>query len=608
MAVSASTVWNIDTAGSSNNGGGFVTGATGTDFAVINTPVALTGVTSAGAGNVSLHANAADSWVGNIVNVVSGTNFTTTAGAARFEILSVVAGVSFTTGTNISGASISTGVGANGVMNIGGAVAFYNSATDDALLENTVIGNKWYIKKGSHSCGTFAVSVVGTAILHNIFEGYNSSYGDEPSIASGNQPVISLGANSVTFASFWELKYIQVTGTHTTNVSIGAGCRAWRCKFSNTSGSTNRPALALTGNNSIADECEITSTLGYAVTLGNISGNVTNCYIHDSSVGIREGGATTGMFNISGNIIDTMSTIGIDFGNGATTGILNIINNTLYGAATPAGSSTGFTFAASSGQITFTGNIVSGWVTGVTGTTIVTLYTDYNNFFNNTTARSTFATGTHDIALSSGFVDAPNGNFATGINVQRIGAPATFPGGLTPNYQDIGAAQSDQAGWYTDVGQTFVISTVGGYLYNSTANNRTAGYTAVGVSNVLAPIQYGIGLTGTYITVGISNVLKPVNYGVGLTGTYITVGISNVLSPVNYGVGLTGTYVTVSATNVLNTISYGLGITGTITLPTTGQVQDTVAFGSSQLLIGTYNPASSGGGMIENNMGNRSLG
>ena len=53
MALSASTVWEVRPAtGSDNNGGGFVTGASGTDYSQQGTAqYALTAIASAGAGD-----------------------------------------------------------------------------------------------------------------------------------------------------------------------------------------------------------------------------------------------------------------------------------------------------------------------------------------------------------------------------------------------------------------------------------------------------------------------------------------------------------------------------------------------------------------------------
>lgn len=136
MAVANGVVWEVRCAtGSDNNGGGYKAGASGTDFSQQTSPqFALTGIASAGAGNVFLTAAAASSMIGNIARVVSGTNFN----VGDYEITAVSAGVSVTCSTNAAGASLSTGVGASGVINIGGAKATLKAAVASAAIQNTI--------------------------------------------------------------------------------------------------------------------------------------------------------------------------------------------------------------------------------------------------------------------------------------------------------------------------------------------------------------------------------------------------------------------------------------------------------------------------------------
>src|SRR5271155_31095 len=119
MAFPTGVVWEVRTAtGSDNNGGGWVPGASGTDYSQQTSPqYALTGVASAGSGNTVLSSSAAAAMVGNIAQCVSGTNYNT----GFFEVVSVSVGVSITFSINAAGNSICTGVGASGVINIGGA-------------------------------------------------------------------------------------------------------------------------------------------------------------------------------------------------------------------------------------------------------------------------------------------------------------------------------------------------------------------------------------------------------------------------------------------------------------------------------------------------------
>lgn len=496
MAVSAATVWEVQTGGSDNNGGGFVTGATGTDNTVSNTPVALTGVTSSGAGNTILSASAADSWVGLIFNVVSGTNFTTTANASRFECLSVVVGVSATFGTNLSGASISTGVGANGVLNGGGALKLDSAGTAvDTILENMVAGNILYWKAGAYTvAGAISLTAAGSTTTPIKIIGYNSTRGDNPTPQSSNQPVVTRSTSATTLGAYTNIESIAMTGSGTSNLNLGAGGRAINVKASNTGTGT---ALSPSGADSCLIGCEITAPTG----IGSSSVQQVQyigCYFHDCDIGIRST-ANTAVQSILDCIIDTCTTAGIQLTAGSL-GSMTIKNCTLYGAATPAGSSIGLSIATGSTDIRFLNNIVSGWVTGINHADAQTVcYSDFNNFHNNTTARTNWVTGSNDIAVDPSFVDAPNGNFAVGTAMQDLGFPILFPGGLSTSYVTIGAVQSSRAGQFTDVLGANVLAAVGAYKYNSKTNNRTPTVVQPAVGDVKSGVTYGpsSSLTGT---------------------------------------------------------------------------------------------------------------
>lgn len=132
MALSNATIWKVLSAsGSDNNGGGWVEGSTGTDWSLQASPqYALTSVTSSGSGNTVLSASAVSDMVGNIAQVISGTNFT----VGFYQVSSVSVGVSITFSTNQSAVSICSGIGASGVINIGGALATVNKILSTSSL------------------------------------------------------------------------------------------------------------------------------------------------------------------------------------------------------------------------------------------------------------------------------------------------------------------------------------------------------------------------------------------------------------------------------------------------------------------------------------------
>ncbi len=79
MALAATIVWEVRSGGSDTlNGGGFKTGASGTDYSQQNSAqYTLTNATTSGADVTIAHSSASTDMVGNICQITAGTNFTT---------------------------------------------------------------------------------------------------------------------------------------------------------------------------------------------------------------------------------------------------------------------------------------------------------------------------------------------------------------------------------------------------------------------------------------------------------------------------------------------------------------------------------------------------
>lgn len=421
MTVSASTVWEFRTTAAGvgmTGGGGFVTGATGTDFSQQDAiAFALTGVTSAGAGSVFLSASAAASWVGNICHVISGTNFT----AGWFEILSVVVGVSATVGVNGAGTAITTGVGANGVINIGGALDL-TGALPDSFFEQVTAGNLAYVKSGAYSLGS-AISVASTLCTttspFNLI-GYNATRTDEPTGA--NRPSIDCTTFAVAFGQAQNFRNLIFTGTASTLLATGTSADVRNVKATNTSTTAARAAVT---SNTVGSffNCEFVSQNGVAFSLGGASGTTTRivgCYIHDSDSGI----VTTSPSNfIYGNLIESCKTIGINSG---STSIGSVIaNNTLYGSEAKIG--TAILYNANGILNKLYNNIFYGFTAGIIQTTAQQACNSgaYNNFFNNTTDVTLYTKDVTDFATNPGFVGASQ---ITGSNASTSGSVLTSIG------------------------------------------------------------------------------------------------------------------------------------------------------------------------------------
>lgn len=231
MALSGNTVWEVRSSGDDTNGGAFVAGATGTDYSqqdaaqVSYTDLVIDGSNAA---KITSSANPFGSnHVGNIINITSGTGFTT----GRYEITAVAANVA--TLDRNCGTTSSTG----GNAKLGGAVASPGIAAGAATTNNKI----WCKGTFTISSNTQNIANGNVQISLVVLAGYSSSRGDHGKAIfnathSGSNPVVNgNGSNGI-------IQNIRVQSTTATGhgFSITSGVTALNCEadgFDN-SGST----------------------------------------------------------------------------------------------------------------------------------------------------------------------------------------------------------------------------------------------------------------------------------------------------------------------------------------------------------------------------------
>lgn len=199
MALDAATVWEVQTGGSDNNGGGFVAGASGTDrsqgtsaHATLSTSSvvnATTTIIDVAAGDYTC----TDADVGNILQITGGT-----ATAGYYEI----------TARSAQQWTLDRSAGTAGqtvVGNMGGCLATPGELAG-ALEAHGVTGMICWIKSGTYSLSTSTVAASGGPFGHNAgtwsisfqIEGYETTRGDR-----GAKPVLDAAAQ--TGLTLWEL-------------------------------------------------------------------------------------------------------------------------------------------------------------------------------------------------------------------------------------------------------------------------------------------------------------------------------------------------------------------------------------------------------------------
>ena len=325
-AITATTVWEVRSAGADTNGGGFDPSVTspGTDYSQQASPqYTVSTATSAGAGAVLLFAAAAADANGNVLQITAGTNAT----VGFYTIVSVSAGVSVTVNANCT-----TGAASGVTFKIGGALA-----TPSKPASALVPGNKMYIKGSLSRSSSDTFSVSGTAALPIVFEGYTSTRGDAynptnvringvKGLVLTNVPTITYAAGSIwnmnvaynqlrnlAFVGSYGFGGIVITGANATligcsitNTSTAAGSTAASigitafvidCDFSSVG--TSASTCLSVNNSGFVVNCRATCTNGLGVTMG-YGGGIFNSLIYGSAVGGVSASLQFGLNNVTG--------------------------------------------------------------------------------------------------------------------------------------------------------------------------------------------------------------------------------------------------------------------------------------------------------------------
>lgn len=423
MALAAATVWEVRTTGADTNGGGFVTGASGSDWSQQDaartgadvTDISVTDAVAAGTTTItSALANFATTIVGNIVYFSGGTG---SIAATRRQVTARASTTSITVDASIAS---STGM----TLNIGGALA------SPGLL-NTVSptlatsGNTVYVKAGTYSLtttnGATGGVVGGTARL--TYEGYQTTRGDmgtPPLLQASGLATVVLFTTNVDGSLAKNIKVDGATLTSTRGFLLGGTtcykCTAINCTNSGfscdqdstliaglASGCTTQPAIQL-GTGGFAFGCVATANTADGFSVGR-GARAVNCLSYANT------GAATDGFNT------------------ATTDGATMINCTAHGNG-----AIGFALGGNGGGCT---NCIAEGNTGVgfanSGTGGVRAYcATYNNSAATSGNGWVYEVG-NVVATASVFTNAAGADFSlnntasAGAACRAAGFPGTLP-------------------------------------------------------------------------------------------------------------------------------------------------------------------------------------
>lgn len=438
MAISAASVFEIQTGGNDTNGGGFVAGASGTDYSQVAAKRTGTGTddstTDAVANGTttltSATANFGTSIVGNIISLSGGT------GALAQTWRQVVSRTNAT--TIVLDASVAAGTGIT--MNIGGALASPGGAGLVPLVSQNIIWLK---------AGTYSVTSTTNNVANGLFskgvrlrvQGYQTTRGD----FTGTRPLVQASGAITNFT----LMSCSGGGSYFTNIEFDGALK------------TGSKAALIRGG---FYECIFRNCVGNAITASTIA-QCINCYFTGNTGQAASGAISFYGCVATGNTATPFSSAGevfercIAYANtGATTDGFNptaenvkVINCVAYGNGRH-----GFNMSSTSGSININciaeGNTGTGFLLGSNeGYLFTNAYYNNGTNVNLSTAQLSFNLN-GILGTSSFFTNAGTGDFSLnntaggGAAVRDLAIPLIFPAGLTTNYMDLGAAQHQATG------------------------------------------------------------------------------------------------------------------------------------------------------------------
>lgn len=441
MALSANTVIEVRFTGADTNGGGFVTGASGTDWSQQDAAqyFVTDGVTAGTTTITSATANFGTDVVGNLIYVQGGTGSIT---AGWYEITARASATSITVDRS-TGLTAGTGV----TLKIGGALASPGMASAIAIVANMKVFIKYNASAYIITSATVSISGGCVSLKEGVrWAGYDTTR-DLMVWPVQNRPTIRLNAG-VTAANMFNgsavtvsmIEHFIIDGNSNTTSTCTTAYFCYYVKAMNgTTAGFNQGNGDGTAILCEATNCTTKPFFGFMILLF--------CVSHDNTLTTP---ANVGAFNA---FVITYGCIAYGNNtNGFAQGLAVIgcvaYNNALYGFD-----------VRNSGFLSYINCIAEnnaqyGFGTSGSGTFQMTSCATYNN----TSGRSNVGAGKLWIdavqitGSGSFFTNAAGADFTLnntaggGASARAAGFPTSFPVPAMNNYRDVGAVQHQDAG------------------------------------------------------------------------------------------------------------------------------------------------------------------
>lgn len=445
-------VWEIRTAGNDTNGGGFKTGASGTDYSQQNsknsggnngstTDAVTNGTTTVTSATASFTAGI----VGNTIYIAGGSG---TLADRWFEVTAFTNSTTITVDRTIAA---STGC----TMNIGGALKTPGGLGRIVTVSNQNAGGMkaWVKNDGTHSLDTsLAANTPGgefsiTSLQNFAMIGYNASRGDNPT--GTNRPTIQ--ATGVPAVSFM-LQFFADSRSFVANLILDANSKAlgsaairiegclYNVKVTSVGGSSNGVTGGSTAD-TVAINCESINNGGN----GFINVNCTDCVAKNNTLA-----------GFNGNTLRYVNCIAIGntLSGFQSAGTIDCFGCVSYGNTVAGFNLTGSTDPGRYINCIAENNGTYGFITGTTNRMWATMLLNCATY-NNTSGATSLDAGVTVVGSITGsgsfFTNAAGGDFSlnstAGAGALLIGTGyGTFPPVIsTVSLPNVGAVQSNSS-------------------------------------------------------------------------------------------------------------------------------------------------------------------
>jgi hypothetical protein len=317
MSLPAATVFEIEFGGSDTNGGGFVTGSSGTDWSMQTSPQYSVpdGVTAGTTTITSATASFGTDVVGNLISVSGGT------GAVVQNWYQIVSRTNATTIVVDRSTGLTAGTGVT--LKIGGALATLGglgALLTAASANATGLRAWWKYSASTYTITSSTVNVSGGLFsLANqgfLLEGYDQTRGDR----TGNQPQM-----------LWPSSGVAAPGSITYMIALAPTNTIQKISNVNMNGSgiNNVGGISLLAR-AFAEQCTVqnfSGTVGVGILIASGSMGILACKASSCLIGFSTGmadscwatGCTTGFTTvINKKCLATLNTNGFSPGGGST--------------------------------------------------------------------------------------------------------------------------------------------------------------------------------------------------------------------------------------------------------------------------------------------------